>query len=77
METGKVVYFGPKGYGWIRLANSRQAVFVHRRDVLGGLILEEGDLVEFSIIEAPRGPKATQVKIIVPVEDASVKGGAR
>jgi cold shock CspA family protein len=74
MNEGHVISFGTKGFGWIRLENSREAIFFHIRDVLGKLILEEGDKVEFEAITTPKGGKAIRVRLI---EEAASTGGAR
>ncbi len=64
METGTVKWFNsPKGYGFI----SREAgddVFVHYNaiDGEGYKSLEEGDKVEFEVVDGPKGLQAEKVK---------------
>ena len=62
MATGEVDFFHDrKGYGFISTDDSDDDVFVHMDDVEGA-DLEEGQAVEFDIEDAPKGPRATNVK---------------
>ncbi|TDX58876.1 cold-shock protein [Orenia marismortui] len=63
MEKGTVKWFdGAKGYGFIE-AESGEDVFVHFSAIQdeGFKTLEEGQEVEFEIIEGDRGPQADNV----------------
>ena len=58
MASGKVVFFNDTGgYGFIETEDADEDVFFHMEDV-GGPDLEEGQEVEFEIVEADKGPRA-------------------
>ncbi|MDR7527635.1 MAG: cold shock domain-containing protein [Armatimonadota bacterium] len=60
---GEVKWFNPeKGYGFIARDDGRD-VFVHYSAIQmeGFRTLEEGQLVEFEIVEGARGPQASNV----------------
>lgn len=60
---GKVKWFNPeKGYGFIARDDGRD-VFLHYSAIqMGGFkTLEEGQPVEFDIVEGSRGPQAANV----------------
>jgi CspA family cold shock protein len=65
-EYGTVKWFNSgKGYGFIEREEGDD-VFVHYTGILGEgyRTLEEGQRVEFSIEESPKGLQATQVVIV-------------
>ncbi len=60
---GKVKWFNPeKGYGFIEVDEGKD-VFVHYSEIQeeGFKTLEEGQDVEFEIVEGNRGPQAANV----------------
>ncbi len=60
---GKVKWFNPeKGYGFIEVEDGKD-VFVHYSEIQeeGFKTLEEGQDVEFEIVEGNRGPQAANV----------------
>ena len=60
-ETGTVNWFNPeKHFGFIK-PDDGPDVFVRQSEVREGRTLAEGDRVEFTITEDPRGPQATNV----------------
>ncbi|NMA69624.1 MAG: cold shock domain-containing protein [Desulfitobacterium sp.] len=62
---GKVKWFSKqKGYGFIE-GEEGQDIFVHYTSIQGDgfRTLEEGQGVEFEIIQGPRGEQATNVQI--------------
>ena len=65
MEYGKVKWFDDqKGFGFIKPDNGDKDVFVHRNNIenLGyAQGLEDGEEVEFSIEETPKGLSAVDV----------------
>ena len=66
MEQGTVKWFNPKkGYGFIIRENG-QDVFVHYSSIEGDGFrsLNEGDNVEFEIIDGPKGVQADKVRKI-------------
>ena len=62
MKTGIVKWFDDgKGYGFIAPEDGSKDVFVHK-SALGMMSLQEGQKVEFSTTDGPKGPKAESVK---------------
>lgn len=62
---GSVKWFNSgKGYGFIQRQNGPD-VFVHYTAIIGDgfRTLEEGQEVEFSIVEDPKGPQAAEVSV--------------
>ncbi|NMD41902.1 MAG: cold-shock protein [Firmicutes bacterium] len=60
---GRVKWFNPqKGYGFIEVEEGKD-VFVHYSEIKeeGFKTLEEGQEVEFEIVEGNRGPQAANV----------------
>ncbi len=58
MAKGTVDFFNDTGgYGFIDTEDSEEDVFFHMEDV-GGPDLEEGQEVEFEIVQADKGPRA-------------------
>jgi len=69
MARGKVKWFNPqKGYGFIEVEGSRD-VFVHYSAIRmdGFKTLQEGQPVEFDLIEGERGPQALNVSPEQPI----------
>ena len=67
MSTGKVKWFkSDNGYGFITLDGENKDVFVHFSAINsdGFKTLEEGQVVEFDIVEGDRGPQASNVTVI-------------
>lgn len=63
METGIVKWFnGSKGFGFISREEGED-VFVHYRSIEGEGFksLEEGDKVQFNVVEGPKGLQAANV----------------
>ena len=65
-EQGTVKWFNnAKGYGFIQRASGSD-VFVHHSAITGEGFksLKEGDEVEFQTTQGPKGPNATEVRIV-------------
>ncbi len=69
---GVVRWFGAhKGFGFITPEGGGKDCFVHHSAIQGeGVSLDEGDLVEFDVVEEERGPAATNV-VRLPESDES------
>jgi CspA family cold shock protein len=62
MAAGQVDFFKESGgYGFIETDDADDDVFFHMEDV-GGPDLEEGQEVEFDIVQADKGPRAENLK---------------
>ena len=65
---GKVKWFNnSKGYGFIGRDNGAD-IFVHYTAIIGDgyRTLQEGDSVEFEIVQGPKGPQASNVVVNTP-----------
>ena len=63
MATGTVKWFNnTKGFGFIAV-DGGDDVFVHHKDIEGDGFksLDEGQAVEFEIVESEKGPRASNV----------------
>ncbi len=62
MEKGTVKrWLSMRGYGFITAEDGRD-IFVHNSEIQGKNSLQEGEKVEFEVIDTGRGPKAVKVK---------------
>jgi CspA family cold shock protein len=64
MQVGSVKWFNPdRGFGFIKREGGRD-VFVHYSSIAvdGYRTLTEGELVEYEMVEAPKGLLATRVR---------------
>jgi CspA family cold shock protein len=70
--TGKVKWWAPaKGYGFVIADDGPNGapmteVFVHYKDIVGDgrKDLNEGQRIEFNVRHTPKGPRATDVKMV-------------
>ena len=80
-ETGTVKWFNPeKGFGFITRDNGEKDVFVHHSAIqTGGFrTLNEGERVEFEVVQADKGPAADKVvRLDNPEGTAPPSGSAR
>lgn len=66
MMQGKVKWFNnSKGFGFIGRNDGGADLFVHYTAIQGTgfKALNEGDAVEFEIVEGPKGPQAANVQV--------------
>jgi cold shock CspA family protein len=62
-EEGIVTFFNEeKGYGFIRDGRTKQSVFVHHKQLL--VPIQLNDKVRFLIAKGMKGPEATEVSIV-------------
>lgn len=65
MASGVVKWFNDsKGYGFIQAESDNRDIFVHYSAIHGDgfKTLEEGDKVEFELVDGPKGPLAQNVQ---------------
>jgi len=55
-------YNDAKGFGFIKDSETQESIFVHANNLLEAI--KENNLVNFEVVMGPKGPAATQVKII-------------
>ncbi len=66
-EVGTVKWFNnTKGFGFITRGNNEQDIFVHYSAIRsdGYRSLEEGQRVEFTVVEGQKGLQAQDVRIV-------------
>ena len=66
MSKGRVKWFNDqKGFGFIEVEGNKD-VFVHHSAITRGGFksLKEGDEVEFETTQGPKGPNATEVRVV-------------
>lgn len=64
MVEGTVKWYDSrKNYGFIEREDGPD-VFVHESEIKGARALAEGDKVEFEVEQAPKGPRAKNVKLL-------------
>jgi len=64
MAKGRIKWFSDQwGFGFIEVNGKN--VFVHRTAIqVEGFTLREGNEVEFEISQGPKGPQATNVRVV-------------
>lgn len=66
MPKGIVQYFlQTKGFGYIRIPETREEIYVHQRDILEPI--KKGDIVTFEIGEDKQGLYAQKVQVVRPL----------
>jgi cold shock protein len=79
-ETGTVKWFNPdKGFGFITRDNGEKDVFVHHSAIQGGgfRTLNDGERVEFEVVQGQKGPAAENVVRLDPQAGGGGGGGGR
>lgn len=67
MAQGSVKWFnGDKGFGFITVDGGDKDVFVHFSEIVadGFRSLDEDQRVEFDVVQGPKGPQASGVRVI-------------
>jgi cold shock CspA family protein len=78
-ETGNVKWFNPeKGFGFITRDNGEKDVFVHHSAIQGSgfRTLNDGERVEFDVVQGQKGPAAENVTRLDAPADGGASGGA-
>lgn len=61
---GKVkLYQSDKGFGFILIPNS-QDIFFHHTAVKNGIVLDKGDVVQFTVGQGKKGPMAVDIELL-------------
>jgi CspA family cold shock protein len=71
-EQGRVAWFdGAKGFGFVKRSGQRD-VFVHFSAIQseGFRTLDTDDLIEYDIVEGPKGLQAANVKLVREAQSA-------
>ncbi len=80
-ETGTVKWFNSeKGFGFITRDSGEKDVFVHHSAIQGGgyRTLDEGERVEFEVVQGDKGPAAENVvRLDAPQGGGGGGGGSR
>ena len=64
MQTGKVKFYNKsKRYGFIA-GDAGVDYFFHESGLTEGIYVQDGDKVEFKVVEGDRGQKAVEISII-------------
>ena len=61
---GTVIKWLDRGFGFIAVEGQDDEVFVHHTSLDGISELREGQKVEFEVEDGPKGPRATNVKVV-------------
>lgn len=67
MATGTVKWFNnEKGFGFITPDDGGKDLFAHHSEIQGAGFksLDEGAKVEFEVKDSPKGPQASQIRVI-------------
>lgn len=66
MNEGKIVRVTDRGFGFISRDGEEKDLFFHSNDVDDSRFddLKEGDKVTFEVANGPKGPSATNVKLV-------------
>ena len=64
MQKGKVKFFNrSKRYGFVT-ANDGTDYFFHESGLSDGIYVQDGDKVEFEVVDGDRGKKAIKISIV-------------
>ncbi len=63
MQTGKIAVLKDKGFGFIKVEDGEKDIFFHANELQNVQFndLQEGDEVEFEVVDGQKGPQATNV----------------
>lgn len=66
MTKGKIARLTDRGFGFIAVEGEKKDLFFHSNELQGVEFkdLNDGDEVEFEIGESPKGPNATNVRLV-------------
>ncbi len=63
MQTGKIAVLKDQGFGFIKVEDGEKDIFFHANELQNVQFndLQEGDEVEFEVVDGQKGPQATNV----------------
>jgi CspA family cold shock protein len=66
MQKGKIARLMDKGFGFVSVEGQEKDLFFHMNELTNANFdqLQEGDMLEFEIVDGPKGPNAANISKI-------------